>query len=65
MAESMEVVLARIDERVKAIDEKLDNDREDIKDHEKRIRLNERIRNFAIGGLAISGGGWSITEWFL
>ena len=65
MTERIELVLARIDERVKAIDEKLDVHKETAEDHEKRIRWNERFRNYAMGALLVSGSGLGIMEWLI
>ena len=57
-------LLVRIDERVKAIDDKLEKQNGRVADHEQRIRWNERFRNFAMGALGLGAGGWGITEWW-
>jgi hypothetical protein len=61
-------LLVRIDERLKSMDEKLDKHLGDDElvheDHEKRIRLGERIRNIAIGVTVFGGSGWGWMEWW-
>lgn len=54
-----------------AINTKLDNEIEERKDHEKRIRLLEAYKNKAAGVVALSGlmgaaAGWatSVFGWF-
>jgi len=62
-------MLARIDERVKAIDKKLDticaDIKDDIHDHEDRLRTQEdrTVWTQIIGGLVALGlGGWSLLS---
>ena len=62
-------MLARIDERVKAIDHKLDtfcaDVKDDIQDHEDRLRTQEgkTVWTQIIGGIVALGlGGWSVLS---
>ncbi len=64
MADSVEVMLARIEERVVAIDEKLDVHKEKADDHERRIRWNERFRNVCLGAAGVGGSSLGLLEWF-
>jgi hypothetical protein len=61
-------LLTRIDERTQNIEmllQKHVSDDEKIQgDHEKRIRWNERFRNWCLGVLAAGGGGWGGFEFF-
>ncbi len=55
------VLLARIDERTKAmadrLEEHLENDEQVHADHEERIRVGEKWRNRLIGLIAAGAGG--------
>ena len=53
MPEKLDVIVARIDENVKHIVDK-------IEDHEKRIRNNERFKQRTYGALGILGVAVSI-----
>ncbi len=68
MTEALEVTLARIEEKVISIDDKLGAhmlaSKEKADDHERRIRWNERFRNFALGALGLGGSSLGLMEWF-
>ena len=59
MAEKLEVIVARIDENVKAIKadiaEMKNNCDEDMADHENRIRDNEKFKQRGYGALGLIG----------
>lgn len=62
------VLLVRIDERTKAMDEKLDDQAKSIRDHEKRLQSSENFRSKLVGygsALGISSGGLAalVTKW--
>lgn len=66
--EEMTVLLTRIEERTKHMQALLTaqviENKEKHLDFEKRIRWNERFRNWLMGLLVAGSSGFGLMEWF-